>query len=289
MDDALAVIVAACRDHWQNNLAPALEGHNPEGIHQVRVGLRRMRSALTLFKTHIPATQRSWLNTETKWLANQLGAVRDMDVFLNDLVAPVAKDAPNHRGLAQLVSAVHSARDNAQAAAVAALRGPRARRLSARLEAWVDGRGWLTGGRDMPATDAARFAREVLGKRLRKVRATAAEAEKLTTAERHDLRIAVKKLRYGLEFMNTLLPAKRTGRLNTVLRHLQDSLGHLNDLDVAERTLAAVMNAVPGRTVRGREIKKAGAAVIAWHKEAADKAEPETYRLCHKLAKLPGL
>ena len=53
-DDGIAAVIGACRDHWQANIAAAVDGRDPEGVHQVRVGLRRLRSALSLFKSHIP-------------------------------------------------------------------------------------------------------------------------------------------------------------------------------------------------------------------------------------------
>lgn len=281
LDDAIATVIAGCRDHWQINLPAALDGRNAEGVHQVRVGLRRFRSALSLFKTFVPENQRDWLNTEGKWLANQLGAVRDMDVFLADLEKRSPKDDASATALGD---AVRAARSRARASAVNALRGPRMRRFAARIETWLDGHGWYVDGAEIP--DVGAFARDALNKRLKKIQTVAARADKLTIAERHELRIAVKKLRYGLEFLTPVLPEKRAARINAVLKRLQDSLGHLNDLDVAERTLALVSaRATPAQR---RRMKKAGDALMAAHSKAAAKAEPETERLCHKLVKLPA-
>ncbi len=108
LDDAIAAVVKSCRDHWQANLPAALTGGKPEGVHQVRVGLRRFRSALSLFRKFIPENQREWLNAEAKWLANQLGPVRDLDVFLSDLTARFegAKGAENTAALAAVARVV---------------------------------------------------------------------------------------------------------------------------------------------------------------------------------------
>lgn len=281
LGDAIAAVIAGCRDHWQRNLPAALDGRNPEGVHQVRVGLRRFRSALSLFKTLVPENQRDWLNTEGKWLANQLGTVRDLDVFFADLEKRSRK---NDESAVALGNAVRAARTRAHAAAMNALRGRRMRRFAARVETWLDGRGWYADGAEIP--DIGAFAREALNKRVKKIQSVAARADKLTVPERHELRIAVKKLRYSLEFLAPVLPEKRTQRANVLLKRVQDSLGHLNDLDVAERTLALV--AARATPAERRLMKKAGDALKAAHGKAAAKAEPETARLCHKLVKLPA-
>lgn len=281
LDDAIAAVVASCRDHWQLNLPAALDGRNAEGVHQVRVGLRRFRSALSLFKTFVPENQRDWLNAEGKWLANQLGAVRDLDVFLADLEKRSGKNDASANALKE---AVRGARARARTGAMNALRGPRMRRFAARVETWLKGRGWYADDAEIP--DVGVFAREALNRRMKKIQAVAARADKLTVPERHELRIAVKKLRYGLEFLSPVLPEKRVQRASAVLKRLQDSLGHLNDLDAAERTLGLV--AARATPAERRLMKKAGDALKAAHRKAAAKAEPETERLCHKLVKLPA-
>lgn len=280
LDDAIAAVVASCRDHWNANLPAALDGRDPEGVHQVRVGLRRFRSALSLLRKYIPENQRAWLNQEAKWIADQLGPVRDLDVFLTD----VAVREANGKSTAALAQEAKAAHSKAQATASAALRGPRMRRFMTRLETWLEGRGWYVDDAEIP--DVATFARDALNKRLRKIREVAACADELTTAERHELRIAVKKLRYGIEFLAPALPEKRVARTSAVLKNLQDSLGHLNDLDVAERTIARV--AATASPADRRLVKTAGAALKAAHKKAAAKAEPETARLCAKLVRLPA-
>ena len=66
VDDAIAAIITNTRDHWAVNEAAARQGRDINGVHQVRVSLRRIRSALSLFKTFIPETQRQWLNGEAR-------------------------------------------------------------------------------------------------------------------------------------------------------------------------------------------------------------------------------
>jgi CHAD domain-containing protein len=102
VDKAVAVVFAACLKHWTANEAAALSGLDPEGIHEMRVALRRMRSALADFREIIPVAQVVWLKRETKWLITSLGVARDWDVFLSELLAPVEAARPKDTGLAEL-------------------------------------------------------------------------------------------------------------------------------------------------------------------------------------------
>ncbi len=290
-DDAIYVVVSACRDHWQRNLAAAVDGRDPEGLHQARVGLRRLRSALAAFKKFISAPQRSALNQEAKWLLAQLCPARDLDVLIGDLAAPLAGGLSADAGLAQLMRAARLAQTKAHGAAAKALEGARALRFVSRLDAWLSGRGWRTGkdasddGLNLPAAD---FARRLLNRRLRNIRADYSDLHAATVEERHELRLDVKKARYALEFFQVLLPAKRVARVNGLLKALQENLGHLNDIEVAQRTVAELVHTADAGLAR-RQIAAGGEVIGQWHKAAAAKAEPEMFDLWRKFKKAPLL
>ncbi len=291
IDQAIAVIVAACRTHWHANMAAAVDGRDPEGIHQVRVGLRRFRSALTLFKRYIPEAQRTALNQEAKWLLTQLGPARDLDVFVHGLAAPLAERVSDDARLAALMRAARNARAKIQADVVKALKGPRATRFFTRLDAWLAGRGWrIDDGetlRDGNARAAA-FGRRAINRRLRKLAAAYGDVGGLTVDERHELRIAAKKIRYGIEFFASVFPAKRAARMGSALKHLQDGLGHLNDLEVADRTIARLTDQARTADVR-RKIASGGRVIRQWHAKAAMDATPEAARTWRKVRKLAAV
>ncbi|MHB1205725.1 MAG: CHAD domain-containing protein, partial [Rhodospirillaceae bacterium] len=256
---------------------------DPEGVHQVRVALRRLRSALSLFKDHVPAVQHTALVQEAKWLLSELGPVRDLDVFINVLAAEFTPRVADDEGFAQLIRTARVQRDAAQAAGAAALAGPRARRFAARLDMWLQGRGWRS---EKTAEPAGHFARRTINRRLRKIKAAAEGIARLPVEERHELRLAVKKARYGIEFFQTLLPAKRAARWTAALKHVQDSLGHLNDLDVAERTIARLVGAHSAGNAADRKTAAAGRSVRRLHKKAVADAEPEIRKQCRRLARI---
>ncbi len=279
LDRTIAAVVKSCRDHWRANVAAAADGRDPEGVHQVRVALRRLRSALGLFKHHVPAAQRTILAQEAKWLLGELGPVRDLDVFINVLAADFTPRVAEDEGFAQLIRAARIRRDAAQAVAVDALSSTRARRFAARLDAWLDGRGWRS---ERTAEDAFHFARQAINRRLRKIKGAAEGIARLPVPERHELRIAVKKARYGIEFFHDLLPQKRAQRWISALKHVQDSLGHMNDLDVAERTIERLV----GPASINRKLAAAARRVRRLHKKAARDAEPEIRKKCRRLARI---
>ncbi len=290
VDDAIFVVVSACRDHWQKNMAAVIDAQLPEGLHQVRVGLRRLRSALSAFKKYIPPAQRAWLNVEAKWLLTQLGPARDLDVFIQDLAEPLAERVSENAELAHLMRVARAAQTGAHQAAARTLKGARTGRFIGRLDAWLTGRGWHDGSddsRDSKAVSAVDFAKRFLNRRLRNIRAEYDDIESLTAEARHELRIAVKKTRYGVEFFQAVLPAKRTHRLNAVLKDLQDNLGHLNDITVAKRTVDTLVNNASSGAER-RQIAGGGNTVSAWHQKAAAEAAPKTIKLWRKLKKLPA-
>jgi inorganic triphosphatase YgiF len=86
-DAALQRIGLACLDHVSSNKAAVLAGVE-DGIHQMRVGVRRLRAMLSAFGKLLPANQRRWASEELRWLADALGPARNLDVFETGLLQP---------------------------------------------------------------------------------------------------------------------------------------------------------------------------------------------------------
>jgi CHAD domain-containing protein len=83
-----------------------------------------------------------------------------------------------------------------------------------------------------------------------------------------------------------LLPEKRAARWTAALKRLQDSLGHLNDVDVAQRTVTLLVRSA-GRSRTA--VSRGGQILIRDHKKALAAAEPQLRKDCLKLAALPLL
>jgi CHAD domain-containing protein len=152
-----------------------------------------------------------------------------------------------------------------------------------RLNTWIDGKGWRTGqNADDGKMQARGFARATLNRRLAKIQKRAKDICKSTPEELHELRIDIKKARYGFEFFHALLPPRRVDRVGRLLKALQDSLGYLNDLDVAGRTIEALTSRARDADTRVA-VTRVGATLSANFKPLAKSKLPEAAEIAARL------
>src|SRR5262249_41583926 len=144
---------------------------DPEGVHQMRVGLRRLRAALSLFKTLIEGRELNTVKTDLKWLTEQLADARDFDVLVSKSVAPLKQDAP--AGLPALERALEARRAHGFAQAQKAVRSARYRRVVLKTGLWLTGGDWAASNddlrRDIRAKPLYDMARDILQQRTTKV------------------------------------------------------------------------------------------------------------------------
>ncbi|MCU0890808.1 MAG: CHAD domain-containing protein [Sandarakinorhabdus sp.] len=220
-DTALRAIVSACLNHYRRNEARLLAGGDGEALHQARVALRRLRSALAIFRPlcgPMPA-----LETGLRALAAVLGRVRDLDVLVARAPAGPLRDR------------LLAARTAALADAEACLQAPATRALLLDIVEWV------SLGPALPPMPAQEFAAAALDRWRRKVGKAGRSLAHGTDEDRHRLRKRTKKLRYAAEFMSGLFAdARALVQFRKALEALQDELGALNDLVTAEAVLRAL-------------------------------------------------
>jgi CHAD domain-containing protein len=210
-----------------------MEGSDPEGVHQMRVALRRLRTMCALFRREIPSPSFEAISGEARWLMQQLGPTRDWDVFDGTTVARLATAAPEV-DFGGLREAVHQQRKSNYAILQGVLADPRCSRFLLSLGNWVERRGWRNEiesealaalSQPMPA-----LADKILARRHRKVLRRGAHFRRLDTNAQHDLRIDLKKLRYAAEFFLPLYATHaRAKRYVARLARLQNSLGRARD------------------------------------------------------------
>lgn len=229
-------LLAEQRSVLERELPRAWEGLDPEGVHSMRVAVRRSRAALAVFKRQLPPTERVALNSELKWLSGTLGLARDADIECSRIARYLQESPPEEQALlAPYLATLQARRRGARESLIAALGGSRFRELMSRLDSlsghgasaqalrrWSDFR--IREGAGL-AIDAA--TRRVL-KRGRKIEKNA------TAAALHELRLAAKRLRYALEFFGPYYEDRLKGPMRAT-KKLQDSLGDYQDADVATR------------------------------------------------------
>jgi len=217
---------------------------DPEFVHQARVALRRLRTGLRLFRPHLPVRfARHWAG-EWKQLANQLGDARNWDVFATEwlpgLLAELPPDTASADQTDTLLAWVGTERQAAGERAAKALSdSAHALRLLAFTRSVLCLQP-LDPPPDLQQPDSglARWAHDTLRKGHADLRREARHARRMGPEGRHELRIALKKLRYSQEFLGSLLPPKRMARSAAALADAQALLGGLNDLSTAQGLLA---------------------------------------------------
>ncbi len=219
-------IAGACLRQFRLN-EPLIGRSNPEAVHQARVALRRLRSALSIFKPMLQDDDAGRLNEESRWLAGMLAEARDLDVLRTRCDAEA------------LHARLEPAREAAYGRAEAALASRRARRLMLDLAEYLAIGPWLAlpSGAEIRNLAAREFAASALDRFRRKVKKEGRDLAELSNEARHELRKDAKKLRYAAEFFAPLFGEKRrkrrAARFLDALEQLQDRMGALNDLVTA--------------------------------------------------------
>jgi triphosphatase len=251
---AFQAVVADCVSQYRLNEDLLLDRPQAKAVHRARVGLRRLRSAFTLFKTLIVDDRTDALASELKWLAGALGGARDLDVFLDRL--PEAPDG----GASRLAGRVETRRDAAYREAMEAIGSRRAVALMLDLAEWTAVGAW----RSNPETASARaapvvgLAADILDKRLKKLKKAGRDLARLSPEDRHRARIEAKKLRYACGFFGALYSTEpRRDAFMALMADLQDELGALNDIATA-RTLTAELAREAGSERDGEAAFSAG-------------------------------
>lgn len=240
---ALAIIIGNCVRQIEANARMIADGGEPEHVHQARVGARRLRSCLQLARRYVAAEPLTAIEGELRWFANALGPARDLDVLIDETLPPLVAEGERVDGrvlndaLAPLHAGALKRRRAARLHARAAVRAARLQQLLLRLGAYCAtpdfGASPDENGVVMLARPATTLARAVLKRRYRKLLDLGSKLAEATTAERHRVRIAAKRLRYAIEFFGSLYPRKRVRALAKSLVRLQDALGRTNDAQVA--------------------------------------------------------
>lgn len=235
--EAFQIIARSCMSQAVRNEAMLRRNQDAEILHQMRVGLRRLNAANALFKDMLDSRESATIKADLRWAGKQLGAVRDLDVFIGDL-RKTTPEKPDDEWMQE----AERRRTEAYRVLLQTLEKPRFTDAILHTAAWIESGKWLTRKKD--ATRSARalpveeLAATELTRHWKRIRKGAKHIAELDFDERHRLRMRIKKMRYGAEFFSSLFPGgpvkKRRRFLLGALRGLQDILGEMNDVVVGE-------------------------------------------------------
>jgi len=241
-------------------------GINPECLHDMRVSVRRLRAILRLFREALPPATAAKVAEELKWLGQSLGAVRDLDVHLQECPAMRRRLPEAERTAADACrSEMSRRRDRAYAALRHDLASPRFRALKKSCRDLIRTlrRPTAAGSRRI-AEEGASWLRPELGRILKAGRAIAADTP---DAALHRLRVRCKRLRYASETLRDLY-GKPVTKMARRLAALQDVLGAHQDAVTAQALIGRAMAETGAATPGGVDVAYAlGLCAAGWREE----------------------
>jgi CHAD domain-containing protein len=204
----------------------------------MRVALRRLRAAMSLFSAITGDDRAQAIKTELKWLAQELGPARDLDTLILEVIAPMRDQHRNEQGFVGIAKMFTRRRLKCYRQAQAAVQSDRFRALVLDTAEWIEAGPWSASEdalqrarRELPIEI---YAADLLSHRCKRIRRRGRRINDLEPEQLHRLRIQIKKARYATDFFSSVYHGKKSAkqckRVRSSLMQLQNSLGGLNDI-----------------------------------------------------------
>ncbi|CAN0532535.1 unnamed protein product [Ectocarpus sp. 8 AP-2014] len=241
----MRAIFTNCFSQWMANQSALLSDHDPEAVHQMRVALRRFRSALSLLSDYLPEAETGRIEREVRWIADILGPARDLDVFMTEILAETSNDALTPEILMPLRDAAGAARNRRRGVMRRALTSRRYTSAALSIGLWIETLDSIGLPDKATSTDISVAANRLLTTQWQKVLKRGRKFESLDYDNRHMVRIALKKLRYANEFFRSLYKHDKARSYGRKLTGLQDDLGFMNDMAMSMQLCENLCKAEP--------------------------------------------
>jgi triphosphatase len=263
-----AILRAACAQITQNRAA-VLAACDPEAVHQLRVGLTRLRAALRSLEALSASHQLSTLERDAQGVSRAVGCLRDADVMIAHICEPVASVSPDVAGMEALMQALHEHREATRKEARASLDAEQWNRLLLSLTLWPA----ILEQDPALRAPVEEYVDKLLNERWKKAVKLGRNIESLNGEEQHRMRKSLKKLRYTAEFLAPLYSKNKAGPFIKRLKKLQDVFGYVNDVRMASTLpeIARQYSAAPEPLV-------AAGVVLGFHEAKA----AEVWQRAHK-------
>jgi len=239
VQQALYEIISMCSAQIQANESGVVSGNNPEYIHQMRVGLRRLNLAFELIRELLPCPPT--LREALSQIRRDLGAARDWEVLAGDMLGGIIKEGRTEEGLVRLQTMIlrQAAKNRRQAAGI--VLSERYTHSLLALGVWAQ----EMLGQPIAVVDSnvegvlglGAFVQQVMARRDAHLHKRGKRLLGANDEARHEMRLSAKKLRYAAEFFEALYPAAKLRAYVDGLAEMQQVLGVLNDAVVADELL----------------------------------------------------
>ena len=284
--DAFGRIAADCREHLMTNVPLVADRGDAEGIHQMRVGIRRLDSAMEVFRGAVEWPSDRPLRAELTWLRRTLGAARDADVFALETLPEIRRAVDANGAIDDIAHMLDEFRQARYGTVMATLRSDRFDRMSETLDRWIESAEWREPGDrrrsknlDKPLT---KLSRKALDRLEKKAWSRGHDLKKLSPDQRHKTRLRLKKLRYAGESLRSLYDPKDAQRYLRGLKKVQDQLGAMNDAETARSILAQATQDYPD-VIRAPGLR----LLTQWQEMQTRRLIDGGTKACRKLSGMP--
>lgn len=264
VDEGITKLLSNCHQQIVANLSAAQDGREPEGVHQLRVALRRLRVALHFLCHHLKSPALEGIDAEAKLFGQALGPARNWDVFIQSTLAEIEEANIPHVDMSALRVACASSHDQAYHDVRNVLAASRTNRFLLSFGLIIEQKSWRNdiSSEELKALTEplGLFATRVLDRIEHQVRKRARGFRHLHPDERHKVRLGLKKLRYATEFFLPLY-SRRTSTTKYLKRlsRLQELLGEANDIKTTYELLTMLEH-----DALAPQANRAMGAVIGW-------------------------
>jgi len=266
----VTIMLRDCLAQWMRNEAAASDGRDSEGVHQLRVAIRRLRSLLSLLRPWlVERVARDW-SARLRDIFGRTGPARQIDVLIEETLVPLQRLLPADAALALVMTMAMRGKQAAYEEIRALTADPEVGRVLLDLICWVELGEWRAVNRADIDRPVREVAAEILAKRYNSVRKHGRGFKHMPMAERHQLRLRLKKLRYAVDFFQGAFDPDSAGELRSRLAKLQDELGLANDLAESAHVLAS-LGGSHSSAAEGEALARVDGIVLGWslHRQAA--------------------
>lgn len=257
--DAFAAQLRACARQIAHNWKVVLDSNAVEGPHQLRIGLRRLRSVLRAYRTTVDSKKLLRLDRMARRLAAVAGRLRDADVLVNEIAS--AQGMPDGAGFSGLQELLEAERGIIRCDVRDKLAGDEMMRLLLKLGAFIESPKKQIPKKKARNLPAVGIANSAIQKSWNKVEKKGRDIAHLTIDERHSMRKSLKELRYQIDAFANLYPSRKVKPFCRRLKALQGAFGYLNDVAMAEQMISLIS---AHQEVKP-EVDRAAGFVLGWH------------------------
>ena len=233
-EEALKEILSRLLEIIQQNTAGSIKGRDTEFMHDYRVAIRKTRSALTQIENVLQPDIASRYNEFFSGLGKLTNPIRDHDVFMLKMESyenGVEKSLRND--LQPLRTYLEESRATAQQKFIETVKSAEYRQAINDWSEYLHNPDAADPRPDNAAVAVYKLANKLIWDMYNLVLEEGNNINDDADADAlHELRKSCKKLRYLMEFFQSLYPARRIRELIEALKGLQDNLGTYNDIDV---------------------------------------------------------